>query len=461
MTWSPDGRFIAYASDKAGNFDIWVQPVGGGDAVQVTRSTAQDTQPDWSPDGGTLVFRSERDGGGLFLVPALGGVERQLTSFGTYPSWSPKGEEILFVDMPAHGIGATPARLYALSLEEGTPREILADFFVGGEWSWIARHPDGRISALGNHRQLGRGFFTVARDGSRMTKSKESPENPFRTDDQEYFVRRRFQWHPSGNALYVQTESKGIYNLWKIRVDPNSLQWISAERLTTGPGPDVSAAVSRDGTRLAFTTEDGSTRLWVFPLDPMARRLGSGKPLTEDDAMAKNATLSPDGQFVAYNLRRPGMDRDELWITNIAEGTSELVPTNGLCMCAWSPDGKALAYTYLRLESKPITARVAIRLLGGKERFISRWVSNMFFPSDWRAEQGLVGSYGPYPGDTVSLALWPTGNPEADKPDRVLTSKPKTGLWQATLLAQWSVAEFCSREGRSPECPGDRRRACR
>ena len=101
VTWSPDGRFIAYASDKTGNFDIWVQPVGGGDAVQVTRSAAQDTQPDWSPDGSTLVFRSERDGGGLFLVPALGGVERQLTSFGTYPSWSPKGEEILFVDTPA------------------------------------------------------------------------------------------------------------------------------------------------------------------------------------------------------------------------------------------------------------------------------------------------------------------------------------------------------------------------
>ena len=68
-------------------FDIWVQPVGGGDPVQVTRSPAQDTQPAWSPDGGSLVFRSERDGGGLYIVPALGGMERQLTSFGTHPSW--------------------------------------------------------------------------------------------------------------------------------------------------------------------------------------------------------------------------------------------------------------------------------------------------------------------------------------------------------------------------------------
>ena len=77
---SPDGRFLAYSSDRNGNADIWVQPVGGGNPVQVTRSPAQDTQPAWSPDGGSLVFRSERDGGGLYIVPALGGMERQLTS---------------------------------------------------------------------------------------------------------------------------------------------------------------------------------------------------------------------------------------------------------------------------------------------------------------------------------------------------------------------------------------------
>jgi len=71
VTFSPDGRFIAYASDRAGNFDIWVQPVAGGDAVQITKSPDPDTQPAWSPDGSTIAFRSERDGGGVFLVPLL------------------------------------------------------------------------------------------------------------------------------------------------------------------------------------------------------------------------------------------------------------------------------------------------------------------------------------------------------------------------------------------------------
>ena len=71
--WSPDGRFIAYTSDQTGNFDIWVQPVAGGRAVQVTTDAAADWQPAWSPDGNTLAFRSERDGGGIFAVPAFGG----------------------------------------------------------------------------------------------------------------------------------------------------------------------------------------------------------------------------------------------------------------------------------------------------------------------------------------------------------------------------------------------------
>ena len=425
VTWSPDGRFIAYASDRKGNFDIWVQPVSGGDPVQVTRSAAQDTQPDWSPDGGRIVFRSERDGGGLFLVPALGGIERQLTTFGSYPSWSPDGAEILFVDASAFGDSESPTRLYAVAADDGTPREILAEFLQGGGWSWIARHPDGRISALGQHRQFGRGFFTMTRDGTRLLQAKESPDFPLRVHAGGSVGRRRFRWDASGTALFVQAESNRVYNLWKVHVDPTTMVWMSAERLTTGAGPDVAASVSPDGTRLAFSTEQGSTRLWAFPLDPVARRLGSGTPLTEDAAIAGSSLLSPDGQRVAYILRRPGIDRVEMWITSIVNGTSELVAIDAAGPGAWSPDGKMIAYAYLRLEPPPIRGRLAIRPLEGKERFISRW-TDWFAPSDWSAQHGLIGTY-----KETSLALWATTNPDADKPDRVLISQPQTGHWQA------------------------------
>ena len=95
-SWSPDGRMVAFSSDRSGNQDIWIQSVDGGSPVQVTNSPAHDAQPDWSADGRFLVYRSERSGGGLYVVPVSGGAERQIASFGYHPRWSPDGTRILF-----------------------------------------------------------------------------------------------------------------------------------------------------------------------------------------------------------------------------------------------------------------------------------------------------------------------------------------------------------------------------
>src|SRR5262244_3219312 len=47
-TWSPDGRYIAYSSDRGGKFDIWVQQVSGGNPIQITKGPGHHWQPDWS-----------------------------------------------------------------------------------------------------------------------------------------------------------------------------------------------------------------------------------------------------------------------------------------------------------------------------------------------------------------------------------------------------------------------------
>src|SRR5438270_13560662 len=67
-TWSPDGRFIAYSSDRGGKFDIWLQQVGGISPIKITTRPGSNWQPNWSPDGNQIVFRSEGDGG-LVVVP--------------------------------------------------------------------------------------------------------------------------------------------------------------------------------------------------------------------------------------------------------------------------------------------------------------------------------------------------------------------------------------------------------
>src|SRR5262249_845781 len=95
---SPDGKLLVYASDRggAGNLDLWVQQVSGGEPIQLTRHEADDPQPSFSPDGTRIVFRSEREGGGIYVISALGGEARLLAPWGREARFSPDGNEVIF-----------------------------------------------------------------------------------------------------------------------------------------------------------------------------------------------------------------------------------------------------------------------------------------------------------------------------------------------------------------------------
>ena len=210
-TWSPDARFIAYSSDRAGNFAIFVQAVGEGNPVQVTHSTSHDWQPDWSPDGKRIVFRSERDGGGLYVVPALGGSERKISSFGYHPRWSSDGTKILF-DTQVLSLVNLPT-LYLMSFDGDAPHEILSDFFkdfVTLRGGYVAWHPDGqRISIWATHRKLGPGLWTLPPGGGTAVKSEMRPEVSQRLKEAGV-IPGRFAWSPSGQALYFEGRSRGV-----------------------------------------------------------------------------------------------------------------------------------------------------------------------------------------------------------------------------------------------------------
>ena len=76
-TWSPDGSRIAYVSSpthQLSGSDVWVVQADGGPPVNLTEDhDGRDTYPAWSPDGTQIAFESSRDGGGCYLMPALGG----------------------------------------------------------------------------------------------------------------------------------------------------------------------------------------------------------------------------------------------------------------------------------------------------------------------------------------------------------------------------------------------------
>ena len=97
--FSPDGSRIAFASDRGGNWDIWIIDLSGGQPVQVTQGPADEIHPTWSPDGNRLVYSSLPPGSGqweLWITDAMADGKRKFVGYGLFPEWSPVNNTILF-----------------------------------------------------------------------------------------------------------------------------------------------------------------------------------------------------------------------------------------------------------------------------------------------------------------------------------------------------------------------------
>jgi DNA-binding winged helix-turn-helix (wHTH) protein len=242
-TWSPDGRYIAYSSDRGGKFDIWVQQVSGGNPVQITKRNGNNWQPDWSPNGKYIAYRSEDGEGGLYVAPALGGagLERKISSFGYFPRWSPDSSQILFLTGVSYGVGSS---VYVVRLDGNPPRPIQADI-PPERWAISAAwHPDGkRISIWVSTDEFSvmPFFLTAPANGGPTVRTKLSAEALKAAPDVAGSVLLaggdpdfKFSWAPSGTAIYFERRLRGARNIWRMKVDPQTLQATSIERLTTG-----------------------------------------------------------------------------------------------------------------------------------------------------------------------------------------------------------------------------------
>ncbi len=433
-SWAPNGQAIAYSSDRDGNFDIWSQPLGDAQPTRLTSSPSHDWQPSWSPDGKFVAFRSERDGGGVFLVPANGGPERRITNFGYTPRWSPREQTILFSSS-----NTVRSKLYVAGADGGQLRQVLSEFldeFASYRAAW---HPDGRrISVFGTHRRDGLSFWTIALDGSSPVRSTVDANVAIRLTKTSVNL-TEFVWSPRADALYFEGRSEEAVNIWRIAVDPKSMEWRDGpERVTVGGGLDTNIAVSPDGTKLAFTVRDESTRLWSLPFDPIAGRiLAKGEPITPKGADALFPDVPPNGMYVVYRTARRG--KHEFRRRSLIAGEDRVLPMTGdMLVPRWSDDGAQLAFRRLLPAGSDPAARLnAIVLVaadGTNERNLTTPGQPELTPYDWSSDgKWILASCDQGPESRTAVCVLPVaGAPHAEKQMRVIAADPDRNLFQAT-----------------------------
>jgi Tol biopolymer transport system component/DNA-binding winged helix-turn-helix (wHTH) protein len=429
--FAPDGLWVVYAKDRAGNADLWKQRLADPDPIRLTTTEASESQPQWSPDGESIVFRSERDGGGLYLIPANGGAERLVSPFGYDPAWSPDGTLILFKRSVVLPDSPT---IYVAGLDGKPPRPVRPD--VLGQFSALhaAWHPDGRrISIWGTIGKRPAQFLTLPLDGGPPTRPRLSARV---RQDLSSVSAGRFVWARSGRYIYFEGRADDTQNVWRVTVDPSTEEWGDGpERLTTGAGEDTNVAISPDGRRLVFTAASSRTRLWAFPFDPAHGRVtGEPHPIGDGSAGEVDFDARGDGSKVAYHTVRAG--RNELWERSVTEGRERLLLSSAdwrFAKPVWSPDGARLAFSRCATRDNTVAHAVAVLNTDGSgQRVLTLPDQVEMQGSDWSKDgQAILGACRFSQSERYSTCLVPVSNANGADASivRVIASDPKRNLY--------------------------------
>lgn len=443
---SPDGKLVAYASDRAGddNLDIWVKQVEGGNPLRLTSDPADEYELSFSPDGNRIVFRSERDGGGIYTIPSLGGEPRLIAKGGREPRFSPDGARIAFV-IGAGGLsGGSRGGLFVIPSVGGTPQQRVADAVGAARPVWS---PDGRfiLFATGVYRP-GDWGIVLSEPGSQAAPIiVPTGEFKKRTGLADLIP---YEWMPGSRILFV-AKSGDSSHLFEIGISPPSLttnQWrldSSVTRLTSGTGHDErpSLAKSESGTgisRVAFASLVRGEHIWSLDLDTNQPRAGGRvQPLTQESGFQVFPSISRDGTKLAFISH--AAYNDEVWLLDLKTGKKLLLSNevSAKLKPVIHADGSRVMWEDYRTR-----AIYGVPATGGAPE---KLCDKCGFPWDWSADHQRILHYGSTSSVVASMVNLVTGTRSLflERPGRSLYS------FRWSPDSRWIAFEAESGTGRS------------
>ena len=307
---SPDGQWVAYSVDKSSlktdknETRIWMIPTSGGDALPMTAEGVTSAHPRWSPDGKLLAFLSERSEGKtqVWLLNRLGGEAQQLTDTPQDVedfAWSPDARHLVLVLKDP-----TPEELDAAKEKSASAaRSSAADDDPKDKKSktkkpWVIDRLQFKLDELGylDRRRTHLYVFDLSKKSLTQVTSGDF-------DDTEP------AWSPDGKLLAFTSnrstpDPDATYNtdIWTVSAT-NTDKGAHVTQITTNPGADSSPTWSPDGKSVAYVTML-DPKLFDYATKHLAISPAAGGPakvLTLSlDRNVSAPRFSPDGQSIYF-----------------------------------------------------------------------------------------------------------------------------------------------------------------
>ena len=371
--------------------DIWIANADGSNPARLTAHIARDTFPRLSPDGRWVAFSSNRMGNDdVYVIPATGGEPRQLTfntNNDTVVNWTPDGRRIIF----GSSLGAGPfgSPLYTVSVDGGIPEPLDMDI----AWNGMIKQ-DGSMIAFS---RIGPSYWRKGYKGNAAASIyvqdlKTKQITRLTNNDPKTFRDRRHDVYPMWGAdamIYFASERDGTFNIWKISPKGGQPVQVTSYRDDGIQFPSMSP----DGKTIAY---EYNFELWTLALPagsptrvvvgmefdpklnlldvltskgkadgfhpspdgdyaavdyhgevfivPSDAEIGEKKQVTSSSWRDRRQRYSPDGNYIAYTSDES--KEEEIWIYSVAAGTRRRLTTHPSFKEAfeWAPDSKHLAY---------------------------------------------------------------------------------------------------------------------